>query len=113
MVVAAVVIGSLTQVVTSYVHISQRGRYLNLANSFIEAKTEALRNGGYNNLALGTTNISAELPAELPLVRSASMTVTNPIGGIKQVDLDVSYREQGQDRSYGYTTYIGELGVGQ
>jgi len=110
---SGIIIGSLSQVVTTYLHLSQRGRFLNLANSYAEAKVETLRNLGYNDISLGTTNISSELPSQLPPTRSASMVVTSPSGGIKQVDLTVTYKDQGQSNSYGYTTYVGELGVGQ
>jgi hypothetical protein len=113
MAVATIVVLSLSQVVTSYVHVAQRGRYLNLANAYAEAKIESLRNTGYNGLSVGTTNLSGELPAQLPPSRSASMTITSPSGGLKQVDLTLSYSDQGQTNTYSYTTYIGELGVGQ
>lgn len=111
--VAAVVTASLSQVVTTYLHVAQRGRYLSQANAYIEAKAEALRNAGYNSLNIGTTNLSSELPSRLPPTRNASMTVTNPGGGIKKIDLTVSYKDQGQTNTYSYTTYVGELGVGQ
>ncbi len=113
MMVAGVIIGSLSQVVTTYVHVSQRGRYLNLANSYVEAKVEALRNVGYNGLALGTTSLSSELPAQMPRTRSASMNVTSPSNGLKQIEISVTYTDQAQSNTYSYTTYMGELGVGQ
>ena len=56
--VAAVVTGTLSEVVTSYVHVAQHGRYLNLANSYVEGKVEALRNIGYNGLSNGTTSLT-------------------------------------------------------
>jgi type II secretory pathway pseudopilin PulG len=111
--VAGVVILSLNDVVTSYVHTSQRGRYLNLANAYAEAKIESLRNAGYNGVSLGTTAITSELPTQLPPGRSGTITVTNPSGGIKQVVLALTYKDQGKTNTYTYTTYIGELGVGQ
>ena len=111
--VAAVITISLNTVVTSYVHVSQRGRYLNLANAYVEAKIEALRNAGFNSLSAGTSSLTSSLPSQLPPSRSASMTVTTPSAGIKQVYLTVSYNDQGQSNVYHYTTYIGELGVGQ
>ena len=110
---AAVLTMSLNQVVTSYIHTASRGRHLNLANSYAEAKVEALRNKGYNSLALGTTSLNSELPDQMPPSRSASMTITSPSDGLKQVSLTVSYQSNGQNNSYVYTTYIGELGVGQ
>ncbi len=111
--VAAVVIVSLNSVVTGYMHVAQRGRNFSLANAYVEAKAEALRNNGYNSLNLGTSSLTSELPAQLPPSRAASMVVTSPSGGLKQVDITVSYKDQGQTNSYAYTTYIGELGVGQ
>jgi prepilin-type N-terminal cleavage/methylation domain-containing protein len=111
--VAAIVTMSLNSVVTTYLHVSQRGRYLNLANSYVESKVEALRNQGYNSVSTGTADLTSELPSQLPLSRSASMTVTAPSGGIKQVDISVSYNDQGFSNSVSYTTYLGELGVGQ
>jgi prepilin-type N-terminal cleavage/methylation domain-containing protein len=111
--VAGIVVGSMNQVVTTYVHTSQRGRYLNLANAYAEAKVESLRNIGYNGISLGTSSLTGELPSQLPLVRSASMTTTNPSGGIKQIVISISYKDQGQTNSLSYTTDIGELGVGQ
>lgn len=111
--VAGVVVISLSQVVTTYVLLAQRGRYLNLANAYVEAKVEALRNIGFNGLTPGTTNLTSELSTQLPPSRSASMTIGNPSGGLKQVVLTVRYPDQGATRTYAYTTYIGELGVGQ
>ncbi|HSW85366.1 MAG TPA: prepilin-type N-terminal cleavage/methylation domain-containing protein [Candidatus Saccharimonadales bacterium] len=111
--VAAIVTASLTQVVTSYVHTAQRGRYLNLANSYAEAKSEKLRNIGYNGLAIGTSNLTSELPAQLPISRSASMTVSSSSTGLKQVDISITYKDQSLTNTVSYTTYIGELGVGQ
>ena len=111
--VAGIMIVTLNEVVNSYLHVSQRGRYLNLANAYVEAKTEELRNNGYNSLNTGTTNLKSELPAKLPPSKNASMTITDPGGGIKKIDISVSYFDNGQSNAYSYTTYIGELGVGQ
>ncbi len=111
--VAAIVIASLNIVVTSYLHVGQRGRYLNIANSYAEAKVEALRNNGYNSLNPGTTDVSSELPAQLPSPKSASLAVGNPSGGLKQVVLAITYQDQGQSHTYSYRADIGELGVGQ
>lgn len=112
-VVAAVIIGTLSQVVTNYVHLSKKGRYMNIANSYVEAKVESLRNSGYNSISIGTTNLKSELSTQLPPSRDASMTISTPQAGIKQVSINVSYKEGGQTISNDYTTYIGELGVGQ
>lgn len=110
--VGAIVVTSLNEVVTSYLHVSQRGRYLNQANAYVEAKVEALRNTGYSAINTGTTSLTSEMPTSLPK-RSGTMTVTDPGGGIKKIDISVSYSDQGKTNTYSYTTYIGELGVGR
>lgn len=111
--VAGIMIGSLSTVVTTYVHTAQRGRYLNIANAYVEAKVESLRNTGYNGITVGTTSLTSDLPTQLPPNRTASMIITSPSAGIKQADITISYNDQGKSSSYSYTTYIGELGVGQ
>ncbi len=109
----AILVTAFSNVVTSYVHVAQRGRHLNYANAYAEAKIETLRNNGYNALPVGTTTFAPELPAKLPRPKTASMVVTNPIPGIKQVDLTVQYRDQGSAKTHNYRTFVGELGVGQ
>ncbi len=111
--VGSIMVASLNQVVVTYLHVGQRGRYLNLANSYVEAKTEALRNAGYNSLTNGSTNLKPELPTQLPPSRNATLTVTDQATGLKKIDISISYNDQGQPNTFNYTTYIGELGVGQ
>lgn len=111
--VGGIVTLSLTQVVTGYLTLSQRGRYLNVANAYVEAKVEALRNQGYNAVNTGTTDLSGELPDHLPPQSSGTMVVTDQGDGIKKVDLSVTYKDQGEPITYSYATYLGELGVGQ
>jgi len=74
--VGAIIVGSLTQVTTNYIHLAQRGRYLNTANAYVEAKAEATRNLGYNSLADGTTSLTSELPTGMPRVKSGTMTIS-------------------------------------
>lgn len=112
-ILAGVIISSLAQVTNEYLHVSQGGRFLNLANSFAEGKIEALRNGGYNNLTTGTTSLTSSLPNQLPPGSTSSITVTTPYTGIKKVYLTLNYKAQGKNNTFNYVTYIGELGVGQ
>lgn len=102
--------------VSNYAHLATRDRQLSLANSFVEGEVEALRNQGFNAISTGTTDISSQLPSGLQSPKSASLNVSypggNPDSGIKQIDITVNYTDQ-ISKSYSYTTYIGELGVGQ
>ena len=98
--------------VNNYTHLATRNRQLTLANAFAEGEVEALRNTGYNGLGVGTTDISSQLPSALQSPKSASLKVSSLSGGIKQIDITISYNDQ-IARTYSYTTYLGELGVGQ
>lgn len=112
-IVAAIIVAGASMIIGNYSHLGNKGRNLVLSNSFIEAKTEALRSIGYSGLNDGTTDISAELPPELMQPRSASLQISSQGSGLKQVDISVSYSDQGTQRTYSYRTYVGELGVGQ
>jgi type II secretory pathway pseudopilin PulG len=112
-VVGITFIASLNVVVNNYTNLGKRDRNLVLANSYAEGKIESLRNIGYNSIPAGTTSLTSELPAQLPTAKSATMVVSTPQAGLKQVDLTINYTEQGINRSYKYATYVGELGVGQ
>jgi prepilin-type N-terminal cleavage/methylation domain-containing protein len=114
----AIIVGAIMTSITSMIvinqsHISQRGRDAILSNSYAEAKIEGLRSAGYNNLTNATTDVTGELPDELKAPRSGSLQISDASTGIKQVDLTITYNDQGTPRTYSYKTYIGELGVGQ
>lgn len=113
-IIAAIVVASASLIIGNYSHLSGKGRNLILSNSFVEAKAEALRSIGYSGLSDSTTDISNELPAELATPRSASLQISATGGaGLKQIDIAITYSDQGAPRTYSYRTYIGELGVGQ
>lgn len=113
LVVGAILVLSLNTIVNSHLYLSQRGRDVVLANAFAEKKIEALRSRGFLTLNNGTTNITAEMPPELKTPRSGSVVITTQSAAIKKVRLSLTYNEQGNTRTQTYTTYIGELGVGQ
>lgn len=115
--IIAIIVGTgffltINSAVNSYVHLATRNRSLVLANSFAEGEVEALRNQGYNSINTGITSLTSQMPSGLHSPKSSSMTVTTPTAGIKKIDITVTYKDQ-VSRSFSYTTYIGELGVGQ
>lgn len=112
-VVGGVIFASAGVAISNYSHLAGRGQNLVLANSFVEGKVESLRSIGYSGLGNGTTDIGNELPADLQGPKSASLEISEPSQGLKQVNITVAYSDQGANRSYSYRTYVGELGVGQ
>lgn len=111
--VGAILVLSLNTIVNTHLYLSQRGRDLVIANAFAEQKIEALRSQGFLTLSDGTTSIAAELPSELKPPRSGSLIISTQSTAIKKVQLSLTYSEQGKARTHTYTTFIGELGVGQ
>jgi len=111
--IGSIIIGGVSLILGSQVHLSQRGRDLVVANAYVEHRIEALRSRGFLGLANGTTDITSELPTELNTPRSASLVISSYTDAIKKVDISLTYNDQGVSRTYSYTTFIGELGVGQ
>ena len=111
-IVGALFVTSINTIYTTQVYMNERGRDLVVANSYVESKIEALRSAGYLSLADGTTDITSELPDELNQA-DGSLVISSYNTAIKQVVLTINYNQQGNDQSYAYTTYMGELGVGQ
>lgn len=113
LVVGAILILSLNTIVVSHAFLTHRSRSLVASNAFAEHKIEALRSAGYLGVKNGTSTITNELPADLKRPRSATLAVSQFSTAVKQVKLTITYNEQGKTRTQSYTTYIGELGVGQ
>jgi prepilin-type N-terminal cleavage/methylation domain-containing protein len=111
--VAVVLIGALNVTTINHSRISQRGRDLTLSNSYAENKIEELRSRGYLDLSNGNTDVTNELPSELKAPRTGTLAITEPSAGLKNVVLTITYNDQGAVRTQIYTTYVGELGVGQ
>lgn len=116
--IVAIVVGVLFIITTNliidnYIHLGDRGRNLTLANAYAEAKMESLRSAGYNTLNNGAASLTSELPAQLDTPKSGTLTVSEPQTGMKQVELSITFNDNGVDRTYTYKSYIGELGVGQ
>lgn len=109
----AILIPALSLGITNLTAINNRARDLSLANMIAQNKIEQLRSTGYNSIPTGTTSFSSELPATLAQPNSASYTVDNSVNGIKQITIDISYRDYQQTKAVTYRSIISEIGVGQ
>lgn len=112
-IVGTVFVTAINTVVNSHAYLAQRAQNLVFANAYAEGKIESLRSLGYNSLANGTTSLNGELPAELAPPKSGSMVVSDFSSGVKKVELTITYNDLSTNRTYNYTTFVGELGVGQ
>lgn len=113
--IGSLFIGSVMTLLVQNARMAQRTRDIAVANSYTENKVESLRSSGYLGLSNGTTSLTSELPSELKAPRSATQIIADAPGSVsvKQVDISITYNNQGTPRTYSYTTFIGELGVGQ
>lgn len=111
--VGAIFAISVTTVVSANTHLVQSSRDLVAVNSFVESKVEELRSIGYIGLNVGTTDITSQLPSDLNAPRSGSLQISQVSDGLKKADITVTYNNQGEQQTYAYATYVGELGVGQ
>lgn len=109
--VGVLFITALTEITNNYVALGQKSRNVILANSYVESKIETLRNIGYNGLTSGTTDLTGELPSQLPKPDSASMTISSAGSNLKKIDISVTYNDKGKNRTYGYSAYVGEISV--
>ncbi len=112
-IVGAIFVGSANLIIVQHTHLGQRGRDLVLANAYVEGKIEELRSQGFSSLSNGTTDITNELPSDLKAPHTASLIISSQSTSIKKAVISLTYNDQGAVRSYSYTTFIGELGVGQ
>ncbi|MDQ3123952.1 MAG: prepilin-type N-terminal cleavage/methylation domain-containing protein [bacterium] len=94
---------------------TQRKTYnLELATRAGEKQIESLRNSQYNALVPGENiDFSADLPADLPMPNSGIVTVSEPISGLRRVDIDITYKNGTNDKTVRLSSMIGIIGIAQ
>ena len=108
-----IVFVSSYSVLNTIIILNQRSRNLSLVTHAAEAKAEDLRSQGYAVLTNGTADFTNELSADISNPKTATVIISEPITGIKDVDILISYNDAGEDQNLRFKTQIGELGVGQ
>jgi prepilin-type N-terminal cleavage/methylation domain-containing protein len=91
-----------------------QSQHLDLATRAARSEIEALRNNGYNNLVSGgNIDFTSSLPSSLPRDKSGTVAVSQPVAGLVQVDVTVSYTDYGKPQTIKLTSDIGVIGIGQ
>lgn len=94
--------------------IQRRTAYLETATRTANKEVEALRNNNYNLLTTGTTiDFTSQVPTTLPAPRSGTVNITEPVPGIKRVDVTVSYTDHGDQQKIELSSLIGVIGISQ
>ncbi len=113
-VVTGLIIIAITSLFITIERTQHRTQLLETATRAGEQQIEALRNNNYNSLESGSTiNFTNDLPAALPSPRSGTVVVSEPMEGVKRVDVTVSYRDGNKTKDVKLSSLIGQLGIGQ
>ena len=106
---------SITLVINSTNRLNDRGLDLAIATGFAEKKIEALRSADFVGLPPDGTvvDFASELPLTLQRPTIATYTITDINVALKQIDVSIQYQVGPSTEVLDFTTYLGELGVGQ
>lgn len=105
---------ALTGMFRGILYIQSSAMYQKTATLAAQREIETLRNSNYNDLAAGSTiTFTTDLPAELPKPKTGVAAVTEPVPGLKRVDITVTYRHAGQDKQVKVSSMIGIIGITQ
>ncbi len=109
----AVIVPSIILAIVSLNQLNDRAADLTYANTIAENKIESLRSAGFNSLIDGTYDFTADLQQTFTTPRQANYTVSTPGTGIKEIEVNINYTQQGILRELQYKSLISELGVAQ
>lgn len=109
----ALVIPSVVLAIVSLNQLNDRAADLLFANLIAENKIESLRSSGFNSLIDGTYDFTSELEPTFTTPRQADYTITTPENGLKEIEVNIDYTQQGTLRQLRYKSLISELGVAQ
>lgn len=108
-----IVATSISQLFLGIQDIQRRTAHLESATHAAQTEVESLRNNNYNALVNGQDiDFSAGLPSDLPQA-SGHVGVSEPMAGLKRVDVTVSYNERGETRQVKLSSLIGIIGISQ
>lgn len=112
--VLGLVTGGIVSLFGSIQRIQVATSYHETATKAAEDQIEKLRNNHFNQLTPGEDiDFSDNLPEVLPDDSSGVVEVSEPIPGLRRVDVTVSYVHSGQTKSVKLSSMIGEIGITQ
>jgi prepilin-type N-terminal cleavage/methylation domain-containing protein len=113
-VVLGIVIGGIGGLYYSMQIVQVRSQHLDLATRAARSEIEDLRNNGYSSLKPGNTlDFTSRLPSKLPPSRKGTVAISQPLSGLRRVDVTVSYQDYGKAQKVTLSSDIGVIGIGQ
>ena len=109
-----VVAGGLTSLFMTIQRIQVQTAYLESATRAASREIESLRNNNYNTLTPGVDiDFTSSLPANLPKNRTGIVKVSEPVSGLRRVDVTVSYSDGSGSHHVSLSSLIGVIGIAQ
>ncbi len=110
----ALVSATIINVSIMILNVQTSSRYRDNATLAAQREIESLRNNNYGSLTAGQTiNFTSELPADLPSGKAGTVTISEPVAGLKRADVTVTYPQAGNTKTVELTAVIGEIGITQ
>lgn len=105
---------ALTGMFQGILHIQSSATYQKSATLAAQRQIESLRNSNYNDLVTGSTiTFTGDLPTNLPSPKTGTVSVTEPVSGLKRVDVTVSYKHGTATKQVKVSSMIGIVGITQ
>ena len=108
------VAAGLTEVFLGVTNVQRNAGYLQSATTAAQTEVESLRNNNYDQLPNGQNiNFTSQLPSNLPAPRSGTVAISQPIAGVKRVDVTVTYTQDSHTETVALSSLIGIIGISQ
>ncbi len=93
--------------------LNKQARNMAAAAALVEKKIEVYRNGGYGSVPTGSPaeDFTDQLPANFGSPKSAVANVATPQSGLKQIDVVISYTDDGKIKKVQLSTLMAQRGI--
>lgn len=113
-IVLGISIAGIGSLYYSMQNLQVQSQHLDLATRAARTEIEVLRNNSYNSLTPDSTiDFTSSLPGQLPPDKKGTVSVTQPVAGLRQLDVKVTYTDFGKPETVQLTSDIGVIGIGQ
>ncbi|MGH7234734.1 MAG: type IV pilus modification PilV family protein [Candidatus Saccharimonadales bacterium] len=94
--------------------VGNESAHYDLAVRAARTEIEELRNSGYNSLSTSSPpTFPTSLLTGLPSNSSGSVTVSQPLPSLKEVNVSITYSDYGQSQTVTLSSDIGIIGISQ
>lgn len=113
-IVLGIVAGSITAIFGGIQRVQTATNYHETATRSAQREIEVLRNNNYGSLTPGVNiDFTSSLPSTLPNEKTGTVVVTEPVSGLRRVDVTVSYKHGEKTHNVRLSSMIGEIGISQ